>query len=142
MHADTPPFRKQTKLRETLNNLILKSPQDWPTGAGLPFVRAFASMQIPAYRFSPIPTLLTGAHTRYQRGVGRIEIRCEAPPARAVYAAHFQRCIQAHCPCSCLTPRLLADEGVSRMQTSLRRRHVSCALRTTLPCAHTALRHV
>ena len=27
------------KLRETLNNLILKSPQDWPTGVGLPFVR-------------------------------------------------------------------------------------------------------
>ena len=24
---------------QTLNNLILKSPQDWPTGVGLPFVR-------------------------------------------------------------------------------------------------------
>jgi hypothetical protein len=26
------------KIRETLNNLILKSPQDWQTGVGLPFV--------------------------------------------------------------------------------------------------------
>ncbi len=32
-------YGQNTKLRETLNNLILKSPQDWPTGVGLPFVR-------------------------------------------------------------------------------------------------------
>ena len=32
-------YGQNTKIRETLNNLILKSPQDWPTGVGLPFVR-------------------------------------------------------------------------------------------------------
>jgi len=33
------PFRHRRKIRETLNNLILKSPQDWQTGVALPFVR-------------------------------------------------------------------------------------------------------
>jgi hypothetical protein len=32
-------YGQNTKIRETLNNLILKSPQDWQTGVGLPFVR-------------------------------------------------------------------------------------------------------
>ena len=27
------------KIRDTLNNLILKSPQEWQTSVGLPFVR-------------------------------------------------------------------------------------------------------
>ena len=27
------------RIRETLNNLILKSPQEWQTSVGLPFVR-------------------------------------------------------------------------------------------------------
>jgi len=27
------------RIRETLNNLILKSPQEWQTSIGLPFVR-------------------------------------------------------------------------------------------------------
>ena len=31
------PFRTQTKIRDTLNNLILKSPQNWQTSVGLPF---------------------------------------------------------------------------------------------------------
>ena len=31
------PFRTQTKIRDTLNNLILKSPQNWQTAIGLPF---------------------------------------------------------------------------------------------------------
>lgn len=29
--------RTQTKIRDTLNNLILKSPQNWQTSVGLPF---------------------------------------------------------------------------------------------------------
>ena len=35
----TPPFAScaQTKIRDTLNNLILKSPQNWQTTIGLPF---------------------------------------------------------------------------------------------------------
>ena len=32
-------YGQNTKIRETLNNLILKSPQDWQTGVALPFVR-------------------------------------------------------------------------------------------------------
>jgi hypothetical protein len=32
-----PPCRTQTKIRDTLNNLILKSPQNWQTSVGLPF---------------------------------------------------------------------------------------------------------
>jgi len=35
-HAD---YGQNTKIRETLNNLILKSPQDWQTTVGLPFVK-------------------------------------------------------------------------------------------------------
>ena len=31
------PCRAQTKIRDTLNNLILKSPQNWQTTVGLPF---------------------------------------------------------------------------------------------------------
>jgi hypothetical protein len=34
------------RIRETLNNLILKSPQDWQTGIALPFVRR--AFQTPA----------------------------------------------------------------------------------------------
>ena len=32
-------YGQNTKIRETLNNLILNSPQDWQTGVALPFVR-------------------------------------------------------------------------------------------------------
>mgnify|MGYP004324213677 CR=1 FL=1 len=44
-------YGQNTKLRETLNNLILKSPQDWPTGVGLPFVRACGSNFMRSNRF-------------------------------------------------------------------------------------------
>jgi hypothetical protein len=32
-------YGQNNKIRETLNNLILHSPQDWQTGVALPFVR-------------------------------------------------------------------------------------------------------
>ena len=32
-------YGQNNKIRETLNNLILKSPQEWQTGIALPFVR-------------------------------------------------------------------------------------------------------
>ena len=32
-------YGQNTKIRETLNNLILNSPQEWQTGIALPFVR-------------------------------------------------------------------------------------------------------
>ena len=32
-------YGQNTKIRETLNNLILKSPQEWHTQVALPFVK-------------------------------------------------------------------------------------------------------
>ena len=64
------------KLRETLNNLILKSPQDWPTGVGLPFVR------------------IQGTNVEWDELKFDVRLLQRVP-----------------------------YEGVSRMQTSLRRRH-------------------
>ena len=44
VHAQSPPLRPSAqpdalapRSRDTLNNLIVKSPQDWQTGVGLPF---------------------------------------------------------------------------------------------------------
>ena len=64
------------KIRETLNNLILKSPQDWQTGVALPFVR------------------INGTTVEWDEL--RFDVRL------------MQR---------------VPYEGISRMQTSLRRRH-------------------
>ena len=64
------------KIRETLNNLILKSPQDWQTNVALPFVR------------------ITGTTVEWDEM--RFDVRL------------LQR---------------VPYEGISRMQTSLRRRH-------------------
>ena len=72
-HAD---YGQNTKIRETLNNLILKSPQDWQTNVGLPFVK------------------ITGTTVEWD------ELRFDV------------RLLQR-----------VPYEGVSRMQTSLRRRH-------------------
>ena len=65
-----------TKIRETLNNLILRSPQEWHTSVGLPFVR------------------IEGTTVEWD------ELRFDV------------RLLQR-----------VPYEGVSRMQTSLRRRH-------------------
>lgn len=32
-------FTMRSKIRETLNNLVLRSPQEWQTSIGLPFVK-------------------------------------------------------------------------------------------------------
>ena len=69
-------YGQNTKIRETLNNLILKSPQDWQTGVALPFVR------------------ITGTTVEWD------ELRFDV------------RLLQR-----------VPYEGISRMQTSLRRRH-------------------
>lgn len=69
-------YGQNTKIRETLNNLILKSPQDWQTGVALPFVR------------------IVGTSVEWD------ELRFDV------------RLLQR-----------VPYEGVSRMQTSLRRRH-------------------
>ena len=69
-------YGQNTKLRETLNNLILKSPQDWPTGVGLPFVR------------------IQGTNVEWDELKFDVRLLQRVP-----------------------------YEGVSRMQTSLRRRH-------------------
>ena len=70
-------YGQNTKIRETLNNLILKSPQEWHTQVALPFVR------------------IEGTTVEWD------ELRFDV------------RLLQR-----------VPYEGVSRMQTSLRRRHV------------------
>jgi hypothetical protein len=69
-------YGQNNKIRETLNNLILKSPQDWQTGVALPFVR------------------INGTTVEWD------ELRFDV------------RLLQR-----------VPYEGISRMQTSLRRRH-------------------
>ena len=75
-HFPDAYYGQNTKIRETLNNLILKSPQDWQTNVGLPFVK------------------ITGTTVEWD------ELRFDV------------RLLQR-----------VPYEGVSRMQTSLRRRH-------------------
>ena len=75
-HFPDAYYGQNTKIRETLNNLILKSPQDWQTNVALPFVR------------------ITGTTVEWD------ELRFDV------------RLLQR-----------VPYEGVSRMQTSLRRRH-------------------
>ena len=69
-------YGQNNKIRETLNNLILKSPQNWQTSAGLPFFQ------------------ITGTVVEWDEV--RFDVRL------------MQR---------------VPYEGISRMQTSLRRRH-------------------
>ena len=75
-HFPDAYYGQNTKIRETLNNLILKSPQDWQTNVALPFVR------------------ITGTTVEWD------ELRFDV------------RLLQR-----------VPYEGISRMQTSLRRRH-------------------
>ena len=37
--AHRTPFSADNRIRDTLNNLILKSPQEWQTSAALPFTK-------------------------------------------------------------------------------------------------------
>jgi hypothetical protein len=39
IHSPSPVSYLHHRIRETLNNLILRSPQEWHTSVGLPFVR-------------------------------------------------------------------------------------------------------
>ena len=59
-------YGTNTKIRETLNNLILHSPQEWQTGVALPFVqiqgttvewdvRAAPRTKLPHHRARPAP---------------------------------------------------------------------------------------
>ena len=38
-HFPDAYYGSNTKIRETLNNLVLRSPQEWQTTIGLPFVK-------------------------------------------------------------------------------------------------------
>lgn len=91
-------YGQNTKIRETLNNLILKSPQDWQTNVALPFVR------------------ITGTTVEWDEM--RFDVRL------------LQR---------------VPYEGISRMQTSLRRRHRDRVVRCVIHGQHlhsaTALPH-
>lgn len=39
----------RSKIRDTLNNLILKSPQNWQTSAGLPFFQIQGTVRLAAF---------------------------------------------------------------------------------------------
>ena len=106
-------YGQNTKLRETLNNLILKSPQDWPTGVGLPFVRIQGTnvewdelkfdvrllQRVPYEGVSRMQTSLRRRHRdRVVRCVApplRIRALCRPPPDASLTALHP----------SCLQPR-------------------------------------
>ena len=52
------PCRTQTKIRDTLNNLILKSPQNWQTSVGLPFFQIEGTVvEWDEVRFDGMPSL-------------------------------------------------------------------------------------
>ena len=93
-------YGQNTKIRETLNNLILKSPQDWQTGVALPFVR------------------IEGTTVEWDEyaAPATISPNVMSTTNRTPLLLHRLR----------FDVRLLQRvpyEGISRMQTSLRRRH-------------------
>ena len=94
------PFRTQTKIRDTLNNLILKSPQNWQTAIGLPFFQIQGTVVEWCVPHAPIlstaPTLNLIPILTLIRDEVKFDVRL------------MQR---------------VPYEGVSRMQTSLRRKH-------------------
>ena len=84
--------------RDTLNNLITKSPQDWQTAVGLPFYAITGTViEWDECAAAPLPTR-------------RCALLTDAPRARRI---RFDVRLMQRVP----------YEGVSRMQTSLRRRH-------------------
>ena len=82
--------------RDTLNNLIVKSPQDWQTGVGLPFF-AITGTVVEWDECAAAPSRLGAAHYS---------------PLRCVLRIRFDVRLMQRVP----------YEGVSRMQTSLRRK--------------------
>ena len=77
------------RIRETLNNLILRSPQEWQTQVGLPFVKIEGKHT--ALRPITLHTICFGTDLvrlvcllRHDRRVGRAPLRRPPPPARAV----------------------------------------------------------
>jgi hypothetical protein len=48
------PCHVQTKIRDTLNNLILKSPQNWQTSVGLPFFQIEGTVRSDSFPYMRI----------------------------------------------------------------------------------------
>ena len=84
------PCRAQTKIRDTLNNLILKSPQNWQTSVGLPFFQIEGTVRPAQHIGTPfLPQVLpTRAHHCVSllagRRVGRGQVRRPPDAACAV----------------------------------------------------------
>ena len=88
--------------RDTLNNLILKSPQNWQTSVGLPFFQIQGTVRHSFTRAIAQSTPNTSAHSSfsYWQVVEWDEVKFDVRLMQRV-----------------------PYEGVSRMQTSLRRKH-------------------
>ena len=56
-------YGQNNKIRETLNNLILKSPQEWQTAVALPFVRIQGTVRYSATSNFPDPYTHTQARS-------------------------------------------------------------------------------
>jgi len=88
-------YGQNNKIRETLNNLILKSPQDWQTAVALPFVRIQGTtVEWDELRCKPLPlaTLLSSPLPYHLLTSSLCPVRSRRPsaPARALrgYLAH------------------------------------------------------
>lgn len=96
-----PDPKRSRKIRDTLNNLILKSPQNWQTSVGLPFFQIEGTVRQPSLH-------TTTEHTEH---ACLLTLHClqvvEWDEVR------FDVRLMQRVP----------YEGVSRMQTSLRRKH-------------------
>lgn len=100
-HFPDAYYGANTRLRDTLNNLILKSPQSWQTTIGLPFVSIEGTVSWPKKR-------------KHREAAAYQEKILHRPPSAQVVEwdeIHFDVRLMQRVP----------YEGVSRMQTSLRR---------------------
>ena len=125
-HFPDAYYGQNTKIRETLNNLILKSPQEWHTQVALPFVKVHAADTTP-WNTPPVLT-----HLCFGRSSARPSSGTSAP--RPLPTLPLRR---SPPPCARrirFDVRLLQRvpyEGISRMSTSLRRRHRDRVVRCT-----------
>jgi hypothetical protein len=74
-----------SKIRDTLNNLILKSPQSWQTSVGLPFFSITGTVRAGPLHGDPCARLLTDTVPR--RSWSGMSASCSAPLARRCVAA-------------------------------------------------------
>ena len=93
--APTAFYGQNTRIRDTLNNLILKSPEEWQTNVGLPFFRIegtsvewdelhFDVRLLQRVPYEGVSRMSTSLRRRHRDRV----VRCAAPPCRLPAAAN------------------------------------------------------